>query len=267
MFSKVSIALELACVTACAYLLAAAVNVTLLPPVNVGAAVAPAAPPPPAAAPPPRAAFDAIVQRNLFNVFVPEPPKPVQKTVEEMPVAALGSQLIGTVYSDDPAIRRAIVVVGGAQQMLKAGEAVEGSAIKEILRRAVVLDRGGSEQIMIIEGGDAKAALKATRQSTVSRKWFKDQLMNLSKLVKGIRLQNAEYGERKGVLVQKLSEDSIFKGLGLKIGDLLLSVNGKPFTDYRSPIEALNLLNKSDEVKIDLLRINKVITLTYNMVE
>ncbi len=267
MFRKVSILLELVCVTACAYFLAATVNVLLLPAVDVGAAVVPPPPPPAQAPPPPRAEFDAIAGRNLFDVLVPEPPKPQEKTVTELPVSGLGSRLIGTIYSDDPSLRRAIVLQGSAQNILKTGEGVEGLPIKEIMRRAVILTRDGQDELMVIDGNDAEVALKASRQNTVSRKWFKGQLMNLSKLVKGIQLRDAAYGEKKGVLVQNMAPDSIFKELGLKVGDLLLKVNDIPFTKYRSPIEALNLLNKSDEVKIDLLRIDKVITLTYNMVE
>jgi len=268
MLRRLAILLDLLCVTACAYLLAAAANVALLPPPNVDASVAPAAASKGAVAPPPpRGAFNVVVTRNLFDVFVPLPPKPKQVALTDLPVAAMGSKLIGTIYSNDPAIRRAIIQQGNDQLILKTGEAVEGLPIKEILRRAVVLVRGGQEHLLLIEGGDAEVALKSTRSNTVSRKWFEKQLANLADLVKGIQIQKTTYGKRTGILIQQLAGDSVFKGLGLNVGDLLLEVNGRSLAEYQSPLEGMRLLDKADEVKIDLLRLDKVITLTYNVVE
>lgn len=211
-----------------------------------------------------------VLKRNAFNIFSPATKKvatpPPKKKLTDIAVAKLKTKLLGTIYSSSPELRRAIVS-DKEDRILKVGERVQGLRILEIQRRAIVLDRKGKKELLLIDRNDASIAEQAKNSFEISRKWLQGQTQNLARLAQEIILKPADYGKgKKGIVVHHLKKKSQFRQWGLRIGDLILDINGQDITKFRHPLEAFQLVD-TNELVLNIYRSGKNIPLTYTITD
>jgi serine protease Do len=65
----------------------------------------------------------------------------------------------------------------------------------------------------------------------------------------------------RGVLVARVEQGSAAAKAGVKVGDVLVAVRGEPVRDADDVISALSAIDKSDKVKVDIVRDKKAMTL------
>ncbi|MGE4553007.1 MAG: PDZ domain-containing protein [Desulfovibrionaceae bacterium] len=211
---------------------------------------------------PPLAAFNAITDRNLFKAALPPKPKPKPPPkppgIDKLPVANLGKvKLLGTVLSDVPAWSRAVTLEGSEQKLLKVGDAIAGFKIIEIQRRAVVLQQGNQQQLLLIDVADKPIAAKqGEARAMLSRAELKAKAQDLDALARDIQFAVAKRGNQEGLWVRQLRAGSVFSKAGLQKDDVILAVGGQSVTQNVNPLQMFKLLDR-DQVPVDLLRDGK----------
>ena len=73
--------------------------------------------------------------------------------------------------------------------------------------------------------------------------------------------------ESKGALISQVMPDSSAEEAGLKAGDIIVSVDGKPVDDANELRNAIGLKRSGDSVKIEFIRDGKKRTVTANLGE
>lgn len=267
------LALNLLTVSVVAYFLASGAVSLMLPPVlpgttGVGGKGANGAA---SVTVPPLNFFGPILTRNAFKAAVPKPkakPKPKQKGLGQLSVAKIKSRLLGTMYSDVSELSRAVILKGNRQQLIKIGQPLEGFKVADIQRRAIVLQKGGQRQLLLIDVADKKTVGKAsTGRKMLPRKELKSKLQDLDALSRDIKLAPATRGKAKGLWVQQLRAGSVFNRAGLQKDDVILKVGGQSVVGGANPLSMFKMLDR-EQVAVDILRNNRpmqlVVILTGN---
>lgn len=209
---------------------------------------------------PPLNFFAPIWDRNAFKAARPQPkpkPKPKPPTIDQLQVAKVKSQLLGTMYSEVGALSRAVVLQGNTQSLVKTGDKLEGFVIEEIKRRAIVLAKGNLRQLLLIDNADKKiAADKGEERKMLSRRELKGKFQDLDALSRDIQLSPATRGKEQGLWVRYLRNDSLFSKAGLQEDDVILRVGGQSVTSGVNPVSLFKLLDR-DQVAVDVLRDGK----------
>lgn len=221
----------------------------------------------------PLGAYDVINRRNLFQAFdpakvkkkpPPPPPEPKKKKITELPLSKLGVRLLGTIYSNDPGLRRAVVIDGNNQLLLKEKDKIRGRNILDIRRRAVRLDHGKTDELLVIDNNeDAKIAAKSeTGRVAVSEEVAEKSRRNLQDILESIQMVPARVDKNRGLLVKQLQPNTFLHSLGLRQNDLVLSVNDKAM-DKLDNVMALRSFFDDDTVEVKILREGDVETLIF----
>lgn len=206
-----------------------------------------------------KSSFEIINERNLFGAY--DPDDALQKVkvklnsrsdLAKLPISASKYRLIGTVYASEPRLRRAVILVDGKVHVLKKNQTVRDIKINEIKRRAVVLTRGQLKELLVIDKDDKKIASESDSGSILlSKKELKKVLEKPEDLLSSVDFAPAEVGGKKGLLVNSVSDRSVLADLGIKKGDLIVSVNGKRLNSLADIISLAKLgVKNSIEIKI-----------------
>lgn len=205
-------------------------------------------------------AFSPIWDRNPFKAAMPKaasPSKPKTQTLDKLPVAKIKVRLLGTMYSDVTKFSRAVILDGNKQRLVKVGDKLTGGlAIVEIRRRAVVLLRGTSRQLLLIDSTDKKiASKKGEDRKMLSRQEVKSKIQDLDSLARDIQFVPASRGKEQGLWVRHLRSGSLFSKAGLERDDVVLDIEGQSVINV-NPISLFQLLDKP-QVRVKLLRDGK----------
>lgn len=273
MSEKIKVLLEICIITLAAYFLADAAYVFL----GSGPAaqrddqlqvVAPAPAPVKREA---LSAFAGIGRRNLFKAQLAKPkPKPKPKAepdaspITELPVSA-SLRLLGTVYSPDEALRRAVILNGKDQDILRQGQKIGGYTVQDILRRAVVVKSSSREEIIVIDGNDAEVARRASAMRPLSRRALDRYFGDLATMAEDIRIESVTRKGAKGLAVTGLRRGSLLHEAGLRQKDVILSANGVSLGDPADLLRFRRMLG-ADRINLELLRDNRPFTLNLEIV-
>ncbi len=206
-----------------------------------------------------RAYFEVINNRNLFAAFDPAKvikpkPKPKPKTINDLaslPVAT-NYRLIGTVYASEPSLRRAVVVIDGRIEVLKKDQKFKNIKITEIKRRAVVLNRDNRNEILMIDADDKKIAAKSDSGDVfLNRNRFKKVLAKPEDMLREVDFNLAKVDGKKGLLINSVAGESVLADIGIRKGDLIVSVNGQAFNSMPDIMKMAKMkVKESIEIKI-----------------
>lgn len=273
MLNRLKILAELCVVAVTAFFLAeAAFSIVGGTPVatddDQAAVVAPA---PPAVKREPLSAFNEIAKRNVFDAQLRKPkPKPKPKpqkpadTITELPVSA-SLNLLGTVYSMDDALRRAIIQTGNDQKILRQGDKIGGYVIDDIRRRAVVVERGSKREVIVIDKDDASVASRASSMRPLSRKELDGYFGDLAKVADDVRIAPVRQGKSGALAVTSLREGSPLFEAGLRPRDVLLSANGRTLSDPADLLRLRDML-RENRITLEIMRDKSPLTLNLEIV-
>ncbi|HOP46118.1 MAG TPA: type II secretion system protein GspC [Desulfobacteraceae bacterium] len=196
--------------------------------------------------------FQVITDRNLFGSLSVATKNTQPEDIEELEPTSLKIKLLGTV-TGDPELSFSVIEETDKkkQGLYRVGDSIQDAVVKIILRGKIVLRVGNKDEILIMEepvssitagrNGVSSGGKEPDSIITVSQAELQDSLKNINRLMMQVRIRPYfKDGKANGLAVSRIRADSIFSRLGLKNGDIIQGINGKPIT---SPDDVLNLYN------------------------
>jgi len=242
--------------------------------------------------------YNVLITRAIFgdagksksNEKTPEPqaPPPTADALE----TALPLRLHGTTLNaGPPALAAAIIEVreGGAQTktFYLKDEVIENVFIQEIRRQEVILDnqrtrrteslkvlwksdpaRTVASNIPAVRQGaapavDSQANLIRLDRAAITKK-LEDEYARVASTL-NVKVVNDENGKAKGITTDNIENYESAKELGLKNGDVLVSLNNEPVDSKERALEVLSKYKNASLFRVGILRNGQMQYLTYRV--
>jgi len=219
--------------------------------------------------------YKIIIQRDMFEVAKKTPEKEKKEVDPDIvrPLAEMGITLKGTITGPEE-VARAVIEEKNKQESYKIGDSIKGAKVLAIYRNKVIMDVNGQEQMLVIEEGKSMGRSSSRRRSPVSRdtrrRSSKSPVSGMANIMQNLdqyigRARVVPYfkkGEPYGFRISNVSEDAMIYEMGVRSGDVIRSVNGKP---VRTPEDAFALyqeLQSESSVDVELERKGSSTTIT-----
>ena len=225
--------------------------------------------------------FRVIAERNIFG----SSGKPVEKTaeiekepklddIEKLEPTSLKIILIGTVTGPR---RNSFAVIeetaNRKQGLYKTGDTILDATIRRILRGKVVLRVDDKDEVLEMKQNDL-ASNKGNRSAqsgsgegytiTVGRKDLQDSISNINQLLTEVRIRpNMNKGKPDGLALTYIKQGSMFMKLGLKRGDVITGLNGKPINSPEDAFSFYKSLETGSDISLSIRRNGKSETINY----
>ncbi len=205
--------------------------------------------------------YSIISKRNLFG-STDRAGKEAQIDVDELEPTKLELALLGTVAGNRGLDFAVIEETDKKKQgLFRIGDTVAGATVVKIMRRMVILRVGDGDEVLKMkedETGKKDNGRKVggpENTLTVKRADIDNAFKNMSKTLAGVRVRpHFSSGKPDGFMVNRIKKGSIFQDIGLKNGDIIQEVNGRPL---RSADEMLGLykeLQTGSEMTVNIKR-------------
>lgn len=262
--------------------------------------LSPRAPPAPPRAPQPRTAYlEPIVERSIFDSD--KVGGPTAQPTGELAPTELDYILLATIVADPPEHSSALIgkpgtrrtrVRKGRRRVVSRGiedarayglgaALGDDARIVRIDQGEVLLERpdGRRELLLIGDPRDEEAPATAAKapgddgvEKLDGRRWAVDQEVidglanDPSQLAKlGRARPRRQNGEVVGYRLSRIRRGSLGRTLGLRTGDVVHAVNGKPLTSASAALEAWRELSDARELEVELTRRGKRRSHTYEV--
>ena len=262
----------------------AAVIVLDLIPEPQPTAVAATGPASPGAPGPARNAVDvqAIIDAHLFGVADPATPA---GDPTDAPETRLNLVLVGTIAANDP--QKGFGILGESAtnaKLYSVGDSVPGGArLNAVYGDRVILERGGQLEALLLpreyKGGGSTAnvpapamqprdGMPATAGAQVVDRVRRMIAQDPGSVAEIMRPQPVfANGQQRGYRVYPGRNRAQFARLGLRPGDLVMSVNGTPLDDPQRGMEIFRSIGTSDQVRVTVERNGRPQELVLNMAQ
>ncbi|WP_423824122.1 type II secretion system protein GspC [Salinisphaera sp. SPP-AMP-43] len=215
--------------------------------------------------------IDAIASAHLFGEYIAEKDKPDENKQIEAPETHLNLVLTGIVSDQRGERSRALIKnPQGKQDSYKAGQSiVSGVKLQAIYTNRVILDRNGRYETLTLESvkkARSMTGIKRMRsepdqaERTVSGQ-LADQIGDVRQKIladpssaqRYIRLRPARQdGNLVGYRIYPGADKALFKKAGLKSGELVTAINGKPLDNPAASLKMLGNLARADSATVTL---------------
>mgnify|MGYP000023427353 CR=1 FL=1 len=230
--------------------------------------------------------INALTAANLFGQAAPAAS---QVSLENIPLSSLNLSLTGVMVT--PAGSFALISAdGGPELPVSVGQEITGGVVlHEVYADRALIRRGGAtESLMLKEGGPplpngsivtqtrqppprpAPGAATAEVQKlgnnayAIEREQINKQMQRPEFLSQALMVPNAG----GGFLVREIQPGSLYEKLGLRVGDVINSVNGQAVNtveDVMKIYQQLSGANNASQVTLDVRRAGKNESLQYNI--
>lgn len=218
------------------------------------------------------------IQGDLFGVAAAKPvvTKPVVRSVVNSP---LNIKLLGTVVAGDNSAA-VVATAGKRQQVLFIGSELQpGVTLHEVLSDAIVLDRGGNlEKVMMQKSGEIEsraisqrlkpdAPVRSASSAPVASALKMPTIASdeFMKLLSQARVTpHFVNGKAEGFVVTHVAPDSIYAQAGVENGDVVRKVNGQVISSAQQAMGIYQSLQKGGVIDVELLRAGQVQRLRYD---
>ncbi|MBF0317298.1 MAG: hypothetical protein HQL04_03915 [Nitrospirae bacterium] len=227
--------------------------------------------------------YSTVVSNNPFGV---KSEGLSQLTGSKKPADAVVTtklRLIGTIAGNKGTGYAVIEDEYGAQEVFKAGDTVfKTSALDKVLPDSVILKDGTRLTLAEIPltttvaqtapvpppvaAADSFIRPTATNTYALSARKVQEAIDNPKALMTEARLQpRYNNGKQEGFLLQEIKQGGIYEQLGLKNGDVLLSINKYDITNPETGLQAFTALRGVSDLQLDILRQGTKVTLNYQI--
>lgn len=242
----------------------------------------------------PRALYDAITQRDIFNLTPAPESAPAEN--EDLQVKLLGTSQLSSGkpfaiienQSGDQSLYRLgdtipsagkllevrrdrVVVLHNGRRVALTIPRVEGQPDEDRPSGGTAQRRPYSRPSMIRRPGMFQRPQAGVRQLSpnryaLDRSAVNSNLQNLAPLFTQIRaIPNLRNGNSNGFRLSEIQPGSIFQQIGLQDGDVLTSVSGQTVTDPLKAMALLQTLRDRSAITLDLMRNGAPVELFYNI--
>jgi general secretion pathway protein C len=189
----------------------------------------------------------------------------------DAPQTQMNLKLTGTIASDDPAKGYAIIAEsGGTGKFYSNGDAVPGGArLHAVYADRVILEHDGQLEALALPRMSPQPVARVAPPAP-PRNQFAENLRRIAEtnpgaLAEVIRPQPVfAGGAQRGYRVYPGRNRQQFAQLGLRPGDLILSINGTPLDDPNRGAEIFSTLGSSGRVTVSIERNGQTQELTLN---
>jgi general secretion pathway protein C len=226
-----------------------------------------------------RAAYEAIVRRDIFNLA----PPPAATAVENEPLTV---KLVGTSQLSSGKPYAIIQNANAEQSVYRVGQMVPdaGQLLEVTANRAVIMHNGhrtaieiprdegpgqpSAQQPGVFRGapigpglpqnmrrpGAGVRRLSANR-FLLDRSTVNSNLQNVAPLFSQIRaIPNVQNGTANGFRLSEIQPNSIFQQIGLQDGDVLRAINGQPVGDPSKAMSMMQSLQNQSSITLNVMR-------------
>jgi general secretion pathway protein C len=203
---------------------------------------------------------------------------PIQQAAQDAanaPQSNLPLVLVGIIAADDPQDGLAILGENAAAAKVYAvGDKVPGGAkVHQVLSDRVVIDRNGQlESLMLprqLQAGTAPPSTSVLQTEAPIMDRMRKLMTEDPGLMADIMRPQPVFaqGKQKGYRVYPGRNRQAFARLGLRPGDLVMSINGTPLDDPARGQEVFRTLGSSSEAHITVMRAGQQQDLTLNIAQ
>lgn len=207
--------------------------------------------------------YSDIVKRNIFGPIAVAPVTAV-KPPETKPVSKLPLTLIGT-YVSDTTSSYAIIENSKSkeQDVFSTGERIFDEAdVVKILSDRVEINRGGEIETLLLDDLPSKVQTGPGGVASVGENEFVIEGAELDKALENLPLllQQARAvpyfkdGQSVGLRLFAIRPDSLYSKIGLRNGDILMSINGKSLADLSEAIKLFETMKQERSFTLVLER-------------
>lgn len=216
--------------------------------------------------------YEVIADRNLFNVRQEEktPDEIRSSDLEDLEKTRLELRLLGTISGADGSSYAIIENGSGSrQQLYRPGDTIEEARLKMILRKKVVLEVNGKDEILEMDeeerrfssaedsGEDDMPAVADGGEDTIDigRDRISEALQDVNNLMRQVRVRPYfEDGESRGIMLSGIRGGSIFEEMGLESGDIIQAVNGEEIRSMDDAMGFYQDLQSAGDVSLEIKR-------------
>ncbi len=197
-------------------------------------------------------------------------------SIESIPLSSLNLVLTGVVAAGG-ASYALISVNGQPQEPFALGqEIISGAVLQAVYPDRAILIRGGVSESLMLEGmakgltdvigvappPQAGIQQTAPNQFALPREMVTQQLSRPQELFsQALMVPNAG----GGFLVREIQPNSLYEKLGLRVGDVIRSVNGKPVNTMDDAMKAYQAASTQRDIRVEVIRGGQSEHLTYNL--
>lgn len=228
---------------------------------------------------PPLDHYNPVVERNLFKTDTQTSKEIVSLKIENIKPTSLRLKLWGTVADEEHLGAKAYAVIEeegkGQQHLFREGDQIQRATIKSILRRKVVLNVDGREEMLEMEQmRDDSRSPKAPRSTPpksstsirLKRSQMDDAVKNVNQLLQQVRiLPHFQNGKPDGLSLTKIKPNSIFAKMGLRNGDVIVGVDEQQIETVDDALDFYERLKSSDHVRLQIKRQGRHKTIEYDI--
>jgi general secretion pathway protein C len=203
------------------------------------------------------------------------------QSINDIPISSLNLVLAGVVAAGGQSYAL-ISVNGQAQEPFAVGQEIPttGATLQAVYPDRAILTRNGVSESLMLEGM-AKALSDVTgggglptpapslgvqqpghNQYMLPRDLITEQLRKPQELFsQALMVPNAG----GGFLVREIQPNSLYEKLGLRVGDVLRSVNGKPINTVDDAMKVYQAVSNARNIQVEVIRGGRSEQLTYNL--
>jgi len=212
--------------------------------------------------------------KGLYNLFY----KPLEKKHSKNFIKNIRElekiSLIGVILGEG--LKLAVIGIKNKEDkknfiIVKEGEVVNGYYIKGIKKDHIILKSGENEYKVYITLKELKLSKNEIISSShevvkLDKRFIQENTEDIGKLFKDILLvPEIKNGETVGFRFKYIKPKSILYKLGLRSGDLIVSVNDMPIRTAEEAFKIYNMLRNEEYVKVIIERKGKRKVLTYEI--
>lgn len=219
--------------------------------------------------------FQVISQRNIFGSLEKASSAEIEATeIEALEATSLKIALLGTVTGDS---RNAVAIIEERdkrrQGLYRLGDSVQNATVKMILRGKVVLRVGDKDEILTMEesfssktekGRTASKAQGKETTITVRLSDLQRSLKDINRLLTQARIRpHFKDGKADGLALTRIKANSLFRKLGLRDGDIVQGIDGRPISSPDDILSFYEKLRSGSRISVQINRRGQQKTLTY----
>jgi general secretion pathway protein C len=229
---------------------------------------------------PPFSQYQAIVQRNIFQIHANNVVAAQKMIVENIKPTERNLKLWGTVVGDDSASAYAIIEEPGnnsrrrEQLLYRNGDTVQGAEIAKILREKVILSANGKTEILrIVEpqssGKDHRTgnAYKPQTQHPIRQRRIlrSSQVQKAVGNIDTLMSQANIRSHSEGFQISRIRPSSIFRRMGLRNGDIITAVDSRPVNSVNDALDIWQELSAGGEISLRIKRRGRTRIIDYRV--
>lgn len=226
--------------------------------------------------------YQEISDRALFGVLEKSDEEQKKDEIETLEPTSLKLALLGTVEGNEKSGWAIIIDTAKRKQdIYRVGDSVQEAVIKKIVRNKVVLRVGDRDEVLTIEEGARRTdrqelsptaisparppARGLSRTITLRRSDIDESLEDVNQLLSEARVRPHFNKDSipDGLIVTGIRGNSIFRRMGLRNGDIVQGVNGRPIANPDDIISIYNDLKSASNIDLQLLRRGREQTINY----